>query len=161
MSEFFLGGEGRLQPSDAAVALIVVGDDERYLMQLRDDKPGIFYPGHWGVFGGAVDHGESPERTLRRELREELGLTVATLRYFTEFSFDFGFSGFGHFTRSYFEVQVAAAAIDTLVLGEGSDMRVFSARELLSGLRVVPFDAFAIWLHAAGRKVLQSPPPAS
>src|SRR5262245_30846903 len=107
MTEFFLGGEGRLQPADAAVALIVVGDDdERYLMQLRDDKPGIFYPGHWGVFGGAVDHGESPERTLRRELREELGLSAATLRYYTEFSFDFGFGGFGRFTRSYFEVQV-------------------------------------------------------
>ena len=51
--DFFLGGEGELTPSDAAVALIVL-DDGRYLLQLRDQKPKIFYPGHWGLFGGAT-----------------------------------------------------------------------------------------------------------
>jgi 8-oxo-dGTP pyrophosphatase MutT (NUDIX family) len=158
-TEFFLGDEGPLQPADAAVALIIVGDERRYLMQLRDEKPGIFYPGHWGVFGGAVDRGESPERALRRELREELGLSVTSMQYFTEFSFDFGFCGFGRFTRSYYEVQVQTAVMGELVLGEGSDMRAFSARELLTGARVVPFDAFAIWLHAAGRQVLKPAPP--
>jgi 8-oxo-dGTP pyrophosphatase MutT (NUDIX family) len=154
MTEFFLGGEGGLQPADAAVALIIVGHDGHYLMQLRDDKPGIFYPGHWGVFGGAVDHGESPERTLRRELREELSLTVTSMRYFTEFSFDFAFCGFGRFTRSYFEVPVERSTLEDLILAEGSEMRLFSASELLCGPRVVPFDAFAVWLHAAGRRLL-------
>ena len=56
-SDFFLS-EGPLRPGDAAVALIVL-DDLRYLMQLRDQKPGIFYPGHWGLFGGGIDPGES------------------------------------------------------------------------------------------------------
>ena len=45
-----------LQPLDAgaaqdAVAGILVLEDGRYLMQLRDDIPGIFYPDHWGLFG--------------------------------------------------------------------------------------------------------------
>ena len=68
MTDYFPGGEGRLKPADAAVALIVVGHERRYLMQLRDQKSGIFYPGHWGLFGGATDPGESPEQTLEREL---------------------------------------------------------------------------------------------
>jgi 8-oxo-dGTP pyrophosphatase MutT (NUDIX family) len=160
MNDFFLGGEGRLRPANAAVALILVGGDEHYLMQLRDQKAGIFFPGHWGVFGGAIDEGESPERTLRRELQEELGLTVTDMRYFTAFTFDFTFCGHGPFTRSYFEVPVERSVLENLVLGEGSEMRVFSARELLCGPPVVPFDAFAIWLHAAGRRVLAPAPSA-
>ncbi len=45
---------------DAAAAIIFL-DDGRYLMQHRDDKPGIFYPDHWGLFGGAIEPGEDPE----------------------------------------------------------------------------------------------------
>jgi len=154
MTDFFLGGEGLLRPADAAGALILVGADQHYLMQLRDQKAGIFYPGHWGVFGGAIDKGETPDETLRRELEEELGLAVKSMRYFTEFSFDFSFCGLGRLTRRYFEVPVEFAALSELILGEGAALRVFSARDLLTGPRVVPFDAFAIWMHAAQRQIM-------
>src|ERR1700680_1541781 len=75
MKDFFLGGEGRLVAGNAAVALIVV-DREHYLLQLRDQKPGIFYPGHWGLFGGATEPGEPPEAAGAREIKEELGRGV-------------------------------------------------------------------------------------
>ena len=41
-----------------------------YLMQARDDKLGIFYPGHWGVFGEGVDAGETKEKAMSLELLE-------------------------------------------------------------------------------------------
>ena len=140
--------EGRLPPSDAVVALIVV-DGARYLMQLRDQKPGIYYPGHWGLFGGGGDDGEAADAALARELNEELKLSVESTRYFTEFTFDFSFAGFHKVYRRYFEVAVTDAALKSLVLGEGSDLRAFTAREILAVPRVVPYDAFAIWLHAS------------
>ena len=34
-----------------------------------------FYPGVWDLFGGHVEPGEDPSRTLVRELEEELGVT--------------------------------------------------------------------------------------
>jgi 8-oxo-dGTP pyrophosphatase MutT (NUDIX family) len=147
--DYFLA-EGRLAPADAVVALIVV-DGSRYLMQLRDQKPGIFYPGHWGLFGGAVDDGETAEAALARELTEELRLPLENTRYFTEFTFDFSFAGFRRVYRRYFEVPVAGQALKSTVLGEGSDMRAFSAQDILAMPRVVPYDAFAIWLHATSR----------
>jgi 8-oxo-dGTP pyrophosphatase MutT (NUDIX family) len=146
-ADFFLGGEGRLKPADAAVALILV-DSTRYLMQLRDQKPGIFYPGHWGLFGGALEEGESPGAALQRELEEELGLSSSTSTYFSELTLDFSFGGFGRVRRCYYEVPIGPAEATGLVLGEGSDMRAFSASEILSMPRVVPYDALAIWMHA-------------
>ena len=60
-----------LHPADAAAA-ILIAPDERYVLQQRDDKNGIFFPGHWGCFGGAVDATDSnAEACLIRELEEE------------------------------------------------------------------------------------------
>jgi hypothetical protein len=41
--------------------------------------------------------------------------------------------------------------LDVMVLGEGSAMRAFTAHDILNLPRVVPYDAFAIWLDATQR----------
>lgn len=150
--DYFLSGDTNLTPSDAVVGLIVC-DDGRYLMQLRSQKPGIFYPGHWGLFGGAVDPGETADAALSRELHEELGIDILQARYFTEFSFDFSFCGRGRVWRRYYRIEIKAASVDEMVLGEGSDLRAFGASEILTGHRVVPYDAFAIWLDATQGRI--------
>lgn len=38
-----------------------------------------------------------------------------------------------------------------MVLGEGSKMREFAVRDLLSLPRLVPYDAFVVWLDATQR----------
>src|SRR6185369_4456034 len=92
----FLGSRTTLRPAHAVAALLQLSDG-RYLMQLRDSNPGIFYPDHWGCFGGAVDPGEAPADALLRELKEELAVAVksADAIRFTEFTFDFDFAGDG------------------------------------------------------------------
>jgi len=146
----FLKGDNGLEPSNAVVGLIAI--DGAYLMQLRSQKAGIFYPGHWGLFGGAVEDGEHADAALARELREELGIEVADAEYFTEFSFDFGFCGRGQVWRRYYRVAMTAREAAKMVLGEGSEMRAFTAGEILALPRLVPYDAFAIWLDATQRK---------
>ena len=138
-------------PSDAVAALLVL-DDGRYVMQLRDDIPGIFYPAHWGCFGGAIDRNETPELTLKRELREELEFEVGAARHFTRFDFDFASHGHGSVTRIYFEVEVPRQAFGSFVLHEGVEFRAFGGEELLSAARVAPYDAFAVWMHMNRRR---------
>ena len=145
-----MGGEGTLTPSNAAAGVIVF-EDRRYLCQLRSQKAGIYYPGHWGLFGGEVEPGESAEEGLRRELQEELSLVIGNADYLTQFTFDFGFRGLGIVWRRYYVVRLASSELNQLRLGEGRELRTFTDRELFAQPRVVPFDAFAVWLHATQR----------
>lgn len=63
---------------------IITNGAGRYLMHLRDDIPGIAWPGHWGVLGGGCEGEETPRETIVRELQEEAGLTVEELTEFCE-----------------------------------------------------------------------------
>ncbi|MBS0534411.1 MAG: NUDIX domain-containing protein [Proteobacteria bacterium] len=142
----FLTSRTPLGASDAAAAIIVT-EDGRYLLQLRDDIPPIWYPGHWGLFGGAVDPGEDEIQALRRELREELELHSAEPIRFVGFDFDLKPTGLQRYFRNYYEVRVSNAVLDRLVLHEGTEMRTFTGDEALSLPRLVPYDAFALFLH--------------
>jgi 8-oxo-dGTP pyrophosphatase MutT (NUDIX family) len=137
----------RLHPRDAVAAIIVV-ERQGYLLQLRDNRPDIFFPDHWGLFGGAIEPGESEEAALRRELAEEIGIDIPpdAVRYVTRIDIDWNRPGCGMKTRAFFEVTLTAERVQSLILQEGADLRVFSPDEIRE-LRVTPYDAFGLWLH--------------
>ena len=58
------------------VAMAILYREDKFLMQLRDDVPGILYPGHWGLFGGHLETNETPETGLVREVLEEINYLV-------------------------------------------------------------------------------------
>ena len=145
--DHFLEDRSALRPGDAAAAVIVL-DDGRYLLQLRDDKPGIFFPGPWGLFGGGVEPGERPADALRRELSEELELAVEEPRPLTRFEFDLAPMGLPRIYREFFEVRLPATAAKDLRLGEGQATGAFNREEALALPRITPYDAFALWFHA-------------
>ena len=60
-------------PVDVAVG-VLIDLDGRFLLTSRPD--GKVYAGHWEFPGGKVEAGESVEQALRRELHEELGITI-------------------------------------------------------------------------------------
>lgn len=144
----FLAASSRLRGDDAVAALLVL-EDGRYVVQLRDAIPDIFYPDHWGCFGGAVNSGEEPLRALHRELREELEFEVGEAVEFTRFDFDL--NKLGHDQRRvfriYYEVPVSHSAFSRFVLHEGAQVKAFTGSDILGQPRVTPYDAFAIWLH--------------
>lgn len=131
-----------------AVAAIIQHEDGRYLMQLRDRVPQIPYGGHWGLFGGSVDPGEAPIEAMRRELWEELEFTPRAASYFTRLDYDLTPLGLRKFYRIFFVTPLNDGELSSLVLHEGSDMRLFPALEILAHTRATPYDAHALWLHA-------------
>jgi 8-oxo-dGTP diphosphatase len=61
------------QPVDVAVG-VLIAPDGRFLLTSR--PKGKVYADHWEFPGGKLEPGESVEQALRRELHEELGITI-------------------------------------------------------------------------------------
>ena len=102
----------------AVKAIIYSGD--RILLQLRDQKQDIFYPGVWGLFGGGVDVGEKPIDALKRELLEEIGLEIKSAKLL--FSWNHGkYNSILHFFLVPLTVE-----LEKLFLNEGQGMDLFS-----------------------------------
>lgn len=137
-----------LKPGDAVAAIITVEGD--YLLQLRDDKIGIFFPAHWGCFGGAIDPGESSEAALEREVHEELGIAITPDRYrqFACLDFALNIQKLPSFKRDFYEIDLTRQEMDSLRLAEGSAMKLFPAADILTGaMQMTPYDCFALWFH--------------
>ena len=64
---------GGREPVEVAVGVLVDADG-RFLLTTR--PPGKVYAGYWEFPGGKLEAGESVEQALRRELQEEIGVTI-------------------------------------------------------------------------------------
>jgi 8-oxo-dGTP pyrophosphatase MutT (NUDIX family) len=153
---YFLTDNHPLRGEDAVAAIITV-EDGRYLMQLRDDIPRIFYPGHWGCFGGAVGPGEDGLQALQRELAEELEMQAPAAAEFIRLDFDLSRLGQKQCYRTYYEIKVTEAEVSRYVLHEGAEMRLIAPGELFDS-RLTPYDSFALWMHFARHRFARPVP---
>jgi len=107
------------------VAIAILHTADRFLMQLRDNIPGIIYPGCWGFFGGHLDPGETPEAAVKRELLEEIGYSPPVISAFRCYSDP-------DVIRHVFQAPLTVE-LDQLVLGEGWDLGLLTLQEISQG----------------------------
>src|SRR5262249_6068761 len=89
-----------------SVGALLVTERQQYLMQCRTDSPRVAMRGHWGVFGGAIESGESPEDALVRELAEELEFRPAQAAWFTELVYCLHQVGRRFHRKYFYEVPI-------------------------------------------------------
>jgi 8-oxo-dGTP pyrophosphatase MutT (NUDIX family) len=114
-----------LNPKEVVVILPYVQD--KVLMQLRDMKKGINFPGCWGFFGGSIDDGETPEEASKRELLEEIGYKPAVM-------YKMGFDvvrDLGNLSIHAYCCPLAIP-IEKIDLQEGMDLGLFSLEEIMT-----------------------------
>lgn len=96
------------------------------LFHLRDNNPNISHPNKWSFIGGGIEEGESFEETIRRECGEEIGIVPTDLRYL----------GCTNLTACFY-AYLSDKESESLVLGEGQEIRFFSPDEM-HGLNMAP-----------------------
>ncbi len=108
------------------VAMAILYRDDKFLMQLRDDVPGILYPGHWGLFGGHLETNETAETGLVREVLEEINYLVTQPQKFCCYADD---RAVRHIFYSPLTVE-----IQDLEQTEGWDLDLVSPQAITRGL---------------------------
>jgi len=111
------------RPPEVAIAILYQGD--RFLMQLRDNVPTIVYPGQWAFFGGHLEANEPPAIAVRRELLEEIGYAPDILEPFRIYASD---TVVRHVFHGPLTVPIAQ-----LVLTEGWDLGLLSLEDVRRG----------------------------
>ncbi|MHC5938576.1 NUDIX hydrolase [Nostoc sp.] len=111
------------QPVHVAIAILY--QKNKFLMQLRDNIPGILYPGYWALFGGHIEPGETPEVAVKREILEEIGYTLPPF-------FEFGYYPGEKVVRHVFHAPLLME-LNQLVLNEGWDMGLLTPEDIRQG----------------------------
>ncbi|MEH2335270.1 NUDIX hydrolase [Nostoc sp.] len=111
------------QPIHVAIAILY--QKNKFLMQLRDNIPGILYPGYWGLFGGHIEVDETPDLAVKREILEEIGYNLPS---FVEFGCYFDERVVRHVFHAPLLVE-----LNELVLNEGWDMGLLTLEDINQG----------------------------
>ena len=112
-----------IQPTHVALAILYSSD--QFLLQLRDNISSIVYPGHWGLFGGHLELGETPDVALKRELIEEIGYSPPVLS-------KFGCYSDSHVVRHVYHAPLTVE-LNQLILNEGWDMGLLTPEQIRQG----------------------------
>ena len=80
LTSLFLTAKALANPTVFGVTGAILDGEGRVLLVRQTYMTG------WRLPGGGLDHGEAPEKALRRELREEVGLTGGNFRLFGLYS---------------------------------------------------------------------------
>lgn len=108
-----------------SVAIAILYRQDQFLLQLRDNISGIVYPGHWGLFGGHIEPGETPAVAVERELLEEIGYVPPMLSEFSCYSDS-------RVVRHVYHAPLAVE-LNQLVLNEGWDMDLLTPEQIRQG----------------------------
>ena len=108
--------------SGQGVSAILINGRGQILLQQRDDNPAIRYPGHWSLFGGTIEDGESAATAVAREVREEIDFEMKNFGLFREFV--------QNNKREFAFVGELSAELNGLTLSEGQGMNLFYPSQL-------------------------------
>jgi 8-oxo-dGTP diphosphatase len=104
--------------------VIILNDENEVLLIHRDNIPNISFPDYWDLPGGQIEGNESIEQTIRREMKEELGIDdLGDLKFYKSYQHNLGFTDNVFWTRLNLNLS-------EINLTEGQAIKYFSIDEI-------------------------------
>lgn len=116
----------------------------KYLLQLRDNKKGIHFPGFWGLFGGRIKPNETSLKAIKREIIEETNLVINKFNYKYRFNIQ-GKDLVRTRDITYYQGELKNLP-NKILIREGKDFGFFSFNEIKK-IKITSFDFAAISFH--------------
>jgi len=112
--------------ASAAVAGLVTDGNGRLMLVTRGIEPDY---GKLDLPGGFVDHFESVEGAMERELFEELGMKVKSMKYVSSATNEYIFSGFSVFTIDLAFEVIPESVVDLKPMDDIIEYRFYAENE--------------------------------
>ncbi|MEP5728725.1 MAG: NUDIX hydrolase [Sulfitobacter sp.] len=146
---------GQAQTFGGAKVALFLG--QQLVVILRDEKPGLPYPGHWDFPGGGREGPETAFECMARECAEELGLTLRgeDVMWSRSFETEDGVNWF-------FVAQLPESAVHGIVFGkEGQRWQLMGVGEYLDHPKAIQRfkDRLRVALDGGLRGFSQESPP--
>lgn len=133
----------------AKIALFT--EDDKLIVILRDNKPGLIFAGMWDFPGGAREGSETPQECVVRETKEEVGITldpavIAGVREYPSMS--------EPPKRAYFmAAHVTPVQVQSIIFGdEGQMWKLMTVDEFLAEQNAIEFLKDRLRDYLAGSK---------
>jgi len=111
--------------------------DEKLVVYLRDDKPGLNFAGMWDLPGGGRENEETPVECVQRELFEEFGICLdpESIIWTKEYPSMTNPNDRAHF----FVAKISKGDIDSISFGEeGQEWKFMKPEEFITHNNAVP-----------------------
>ena len=138
------------------VSAIFFTSNGKYLLQLRDDKPGLPLADHWALFGGEVESNESLLDAIKREMYEELNFRSNNYSLFHEAIYWLPKHHKKVVRKLFYLLQIEERDFDAMQLCEGADMNIFTLKEIMQLEKISPWDLSALIMHANEATLFQN-----
>lgn len=113
------------------VASVFIYSKNQLLLQLRDEKKEIVYPGCWGLIGGTLSNNENPYDGIRREIKEEISIENLKTLNFVDIFLSFKNENIMHYV-----FRANLTDISKIILNEGIEYSFFSKSDFFKGCKI-------------------------
>ncbi|MFA7000134.1 MAG: NUDIX hydrolase [Candidatus Paceibacterota bacterium] len=115
------------------IAILV---DNKLLMFLRDNEPGLFNANMWDFLGGGREGQESPQECAIREIQEEIGVVLSPQSFIWENTYP---AQKDPNQKAVFMVaEIPKKSINNIILTEGQKWTLFDQETFFAKEDVIP-----------------------